>query len=215
MFEYFAPYTEAFLTIAAIHALATLMPGPDFVLILRNSLSFSKRIGLFTALGSASGMIVHGTYTLLGVGVLVQEKPLIFNGVRILGALYLMYIGWRSIKAPAQVNTSYDHQVAGQSLTAFQAWRMGFLCDVLNPMVIVLFLAIFSSVLRSDTPPLIQVLFVAEAALISLTWFSLVAVMFSYTYVQKMFQKLGPWLDRTAGGILILLGLKILWGVTV
>ena len=215
MFEYFAPHMEAFLTIAAIHTVATMTPGPDFVLVLRNSLSFSKRIGLFTALGSASGIVVHGSYTLLGIGILVQQSPLIFNGVRILGALYLMYIGWRSIRAPAHIEASYNRQGADKSLTAFQAWRMGFLSDVLNPMVIVLFLAIFSSVLRSDTPPLIQVLFVSEATLISLIWFSLVAIMFSYKYVQHMFQKLGPWLDRTAGAILILLGLKILWGVSV
>ncbi|MBA4118113.1 MAG: amino acid transporter [Candidatus Puniceispirillum sp.] len=210
-----APYAGAFLTIASIQFMATITPGPDFVLVLRNSLSYSKRSGLFTALGSASGMVFHGSYTLLGVGILVQQSPLIFNGVRVMGALYLMYIGWRSIQNPSHVEDSFNVQkdAAVQDLTRFQAWRMGFLSDALNPIVIGLFLTIFSSVMTGNTPPFIQAMFVAEAALISLTWFCFVALCFSYPLVQNLFKRTGVWLDRTAGAVLILLGLMILWSV--
>ena len=215
MFASLAPYMEAFLTIALVHGVASITPGPDFVLVLRNSLSYSKRSGIFTAIGSASGIVFHGTYTLLGIGILVHQSTLVFNGVRVLGALYLMYIGWRSIQNPSNPGDSLEvkHVVVAKDLTRFQAWRMGFLSDALNPMVIVMFITIFSSVMTGDTPAYIQVMFVGEATLISLAWFCFVAFCFSYRKVQNIFKELGPWLDRTAGAVLILLGLRILWSV--
>jgi RhtB (resistance to homoserine/threonine) family protein len=215
MFADLQLYLADFLKIAVIYVVLLVTPGPDFTLVIRNTLANSKKIGLYTAFGSAAGIIVHGSYTLLGMGVLVQKNALIFNGVRILGALYLMYMGWRCVRAPSHMGDAYTQNPKDQAkkLSPFQAWRMAFLTDILNPMLIVLFLAIFSNVIRPETPPLIQSLFVLQVTLLSFLWFSLVALFFSNNHVRAVFVRLGLWVDRVAGGILFLLGLKIVWGV--
>jgi threonine/homoserine/homoserine lactone efflux protein len=215
MFSDIHLYLGDFLRIASIYVVVLVTPGPDFALVIRNTLSNSKKIGLYTAFGSASGIIVHGSYTLLGMGVLVHKNVLIFNGIRILGALYLMYMGWRCARSPSHVGDAYTQSLNERvkKLKPFQAWRMAFFTDILNPMLIVLFLAIFSNVIRPHTPPLIQGLFVLQVTLLSFVWFSLVALFFSSAGVKYFFMKLGLWVDRIAGGILILLGLEIVWGV--
>ncbi|MBA4749353.1 MAG: LysE family transporter [Alphaproteobacteria bacterium] len=215
MFADLLPYIDDFLKITVIYVVVLVTPGPDFTLVIRNTLTNNKKMGLYTAFGSATGIIVHGSYTLLGMGVLVQRKPLIFNGVKMLGALYLMYMGWRCVRSPSHMGDAYTQNSTehAKKLTPFQAWRMAFLTDILNPMLIVLFLAIFSTVIRPETPPLIQSLFVLQVTFLSFLWFSLVALFFSSNHVRSFFTRLGLWFDRVAGGILFLLGLKIVWDV--
>lgn len=207
-----APYWVDFATIAGIHIVALISPGPDFVMILRNTLSYSKRCGIAAALGTSTGILIHSTYTLLGLGILIKETPLIFNGIRILGACYLIYVGWRAIRmASKSADKAYAFQKEKADISVFQAWRMGFITNITNPMVLVLFLSIFSTVIQEQTPFLVQGLFMVEVFLLSLMWFLSVAVLFSIPVIRNGFKKLGPLLDQGTGVLLILLALKILY----
>ena len=101
----------------------------------------------------------------------------------------------------SQANYSFEKEQ--KDITPFQAWRSGFITNMTNPMVLVLFLSIFSTVIQESTPLLVQGLFMAEVLLISLAWFVSVAILFSVPIIRKGFQKLGPWLDVGTGVILI------------
>lgn len=206
-----APYWADFLKIASIHLIAVMSPGPDLVMILRNTLAYSRRSGICAALGTSSGILVHVTYTLLGVGILIKEAPLVFNGIRILGACYLTYVGWRAIRTAFKNRATYDFQKEAKDITPFQAWRSGFITNVTNPMVLVLFLSIFSTVITDETPSLVLGFFMGEIILISLLWFTGVAVLFAIPVIRNTFKKLGPWLDVITGVVLIALSFLILY----
>lgn len=209
--ETLAPYWSDFLKIASIHIIAVMSPGPDLVMILRNTLAYSKRSGVFAALGTSSGILVHATYTLLGIGVLIQEAPLVFNGIRVLGASYLIYVGWRAIRTAFKNKTNYEFEKEEKDVSPFQAWRSGFITNVTNPMVLVLFISIFSSVVADDTPALVLGFFMGEIILISLLWFTGVAILFAIPAIRNTFKKMGPWLDVLTGGVLIGLAFLILY----
>lgn len=206
-----APYWADFLKIAGIHFVAVVSPGPDLVMILRNTLSHSKRSGIMSALGTTSGILVHATYTLLGIGILIKEAPLAFNGLRVLGACYLAFVGWRAIRTAFKNKTSYDFEKEKQDISRFRAWRSGFFTNMTNPMVLVLFLSIFSTVVQESTPLFIQGLFMVEILIISIVWFVAVAILFSLPAVRAFFNRLGPWLDVGAGVVLIGLAGMILY----
>jgi len=70
------------LAVVAITFFAVISPGPDFAMVSRNSLLLSRRTGVLTALGIAAGVCVHVTYTLLGVGLLIQQSLWLFNLIR-------------------------------------------------------------------------------------------------------------------------------------
>src|SRR3989338_5059978 len=93
---------SAFLTIVVVHLLGAMSPGPDFAIIVRNSLTYSRRTGIWTAAGLGLGILVHVTYALLGIGFIVSQSILLYNALKYLGALYLLYIGWKALmtKAP-------------------------------------------------------------------------------------------------------------------
>jgi len=93
------PYLSEFITVAIIHLLAVMSPGPDFVMIMRNSLLYSRKTGIYSAIGLGAGIAVHVTYSLIGIGFIISKSVLLFSIIKLLGAGYLVYVGYKSLKA--------------------------------------------------------------------------------------------------------------------
>ncbi len=199
---------NAFLTVVVIHFLAVASPGPDFLIVIKNSLTYSKKIGITTALGVALGLGVHSVYCLLGIGLLISKSILIYNTIKWTGALYLMYIGIKALTAKVQpAHISYEKQK--KSITYMEAFRNGFLCNVLNPKATLFILALFTQVIDPATPLPIQILYGVYMSVATMTWFSFIASIFNISAVKSLFAKTQSLVERTMGVILIVLGLKV------
>ncbi|SQI36749.1 Threonine efflux protein [Serratia plymuthica] len=81
------------LAVVTITLLAVISPGPDFAMVSRNSLLLSRRAGVLTACGIGAGVVIHVSYTLVGVGVLIQQSLWLFTLLKAIGAAYLIYLG--------------------------------------------------------------------------------------------------------------------------
>src|SRR5690625_7077812 len=86
-------YLSEFISLALIHFLAVVAPGPDFAVTVRQSLVFGRRAGVLTAVGIGAGISVHVLYTLLGFGALMHTTPWLMRGAELIGSLYLLYLG--------------------------------------------------------------------------------------------------------------------------
>lgn len=86
------------LAVITITVLAVISPGPDFAMVTRNSLLLSRRAGVLTALGIGLGVLIHVTYTLVGVGLLIQQSLWLFNAIKLAGAAYLVYLGVKMLR---------------------------------------------------------------------------------------------------------------------
>jgi len=83
-----------FLGIALIHQLGLMSPGPDFIMAVRNSLTYSRRVGIFTAIGLGLGVMVHIAYCMAGLALVISQSIMLFNTVKLLGGLYLILLRW-------------------------------------------------------------------------------------------------------------------------
>lgn len=200
-------YLNEFLLVALVHLLAVISPGPDFAVVIRNSVSGGHRIGLYTAAGIGLGIFVHVAYSLLGIGLIVSQSVWLFNLMKLLAAAYLLYIGFRALQAqPAPA----DHSLSGSSrLSARQAFIQGFVTNGLNPKATLFFLSLFTAVISHETPLAVQAGYGVYLALATGAWFCLVAMLFSREVVRRTFNRLGHWFDRLMGGVLIGLGLHL------
>lgn len=197
-----------FFAVAIVHLLAVMSPGPDFVLISRNSLVYSRNVGIYSAVGLGLGILVHVTYSLIGIGFIISQSIILFSVLKFIGAGYLLYIGWQCLRAkPYQGDIAQKEE--RQDLTVLQSIRMGFLTNVLNPKATLFFFALFTQVISPETPKLIQVLYGAEMSLMTFVWFAFVAVVLSYGGIKTRFTSVQHYVERTFGVILIALGLKI------
>lgn len=199
--------TLELLTIAGIHILACMSPGPDFLLVSRAGLLGSRKMGLYTALGIALGLPVHIAYCLLGVGLIISKSIVLFSVIKLLGAGYLIYLGYKSLRAKQVVSESESGQILLK--TPWQAVISGFLTNALNPKVSLFFLALFTQVIRPDTPIWAQGLYGLVMITNTLLWFTLVACVFSIPKFRDRFLKAGSVIDKVFGGLLIALGVKI------
>ncbi|WP_020675096.1 LysE family transporter [Geopsychrobacter electrodiphilus] len=198
-----------FLTIALVHLLAVASPGPDFAMVMRQSIVCGRRPAIYTSIGIGTGILVHVSYCLLGLGLLISRSLLLFNLVKLVGAAYLLYIGWHSLRAqPTPQETKIA--VAAQVIpSASQALRIGFLTNLLNPKATLFFLSLFSLVISPQTPLWVQLGYGVYMALATGLWFSALSVFLTRPAVRGFFRRFGHWAERLMGGVLIALGIKL------
>lgn len=210
-------YILQLLTVAGIHALAVISPGPDFVLISRLSLSYSRKIGFAGAIGVALGIGLHITYSILGIGALIASSVLLFNTIKILGALYLIYIGLMSFRTAkdSKVGNELSDDIQYQDkMDSWKALKSGFLTNALNPKATLFILAVFTQVINPSTPTLIQIGYGLEMVLATALWFSIVSFFLSTNLISRKIQSVKGVIEKITGVVLTALGLKILLSST-
>lgn len=202
-------FSQEFITVAIIHFLAAASPGPDFAIVLKNSVVHGRKIGIATSIGIALGLMVHILYCVIGLGIIISQSIIAFNIIKFAGAAYLIYVGINALRANKFEFTSNDSKTESNDLTVKQALWSGFLTNVLNPKVTLFFLAIFSVTINPMTPTIIKLGYGAWMMMVTSLWFSLLSMLFSQNFVRKSLEAAGHWFERIMGGILILLGLKL------
>jgi len=197
-----------FIEITLIILIATISPGPDFMMVSRNALQYTQKAGVMTALGIALGSLLHSSYCILGLAIIISHSLILFNVIKYIGAIYLIYLGVRGLfEKKATMKSDDEKNIAG--LTGIQAFRQGLLCTALNPKGILFFLAFFTIIIKPSMPLSIQASYALEITIIDIVWFSAVAFFFSHHKIKIIFGKGLHYISKLFGGFLILFGLKI------
>lgn len=192
-----------FLQVAVAHLLAVASPGPDFALVLRQSVAFGRRTAVWTSLGIGSAILVHVLYALLGLGLLLRGSEFWFGVVKYAGAAYLAWIGLQALRArPAPAGPGED--VAPAAAPAqHSAFVTGFLTNVLNPKATLFFMSLYALVVNPQTPKVVQAAYGAWMSLATTAWFCLVSMLFTHASVRQRFRRHGHWIDRALGVVLL------------
>lgn len=192
------------IAVITITLLACISPGPDFAMVSRNGLLLSRRAGVLTAVGIGLGVLVHVCYTLLGLGLVLQQTPGLFNVLKLAGAAYLVYLGIKMLRSKLAVEQS---DAPPPAMSDVQALRTGFLTNALNPKTSIFIVSLFMGVVRPDSATTMQVaygLFIAGAHVL---WFSLIALCFSAGAVRERLLAARQWIDRLFGALLVGFGI--------
>jgi threonine/homoserine/homoserine lactone efflux protein len=204
------PQFAAFLAAAV---LITLAPGPDNLMVLSIGMARGRRPGVAFGLGCALGCLNHTLLAALGVGALIAASPLAFTTLKIIGGLYLVWLGVQAIRNARPVGTLASGETPSES--AGKLFAKGLIANAVNPKVVLFFLAFLPQFVDASRGHAgwqmaqLGAIFTLETVLIfgAIGWFA--------GHVGERLARnpsLGAWLDRTAGGIFVLLGAKLLTG---
>ncbi len=203
-------YMGEFLTVVVVHLLAVASPGPDFAIVLRQSLTTGRSAAIWTSIGIGFGILVHVAYTLLGLGLIVSQSVQVFNLVKLIGAGYLIYIGWVSLRA--KLANGVAEEVGDSQINRcypVRAFRIGFLTNALNPKATLFFLSLFSVIIKPDTPQIVQLCYGLYMAIATGVWFCGLSLVLTQLRVRNSFSRFGHWAERGMGVVLIALGVRL------
>ncbi|MFD3540144.1 LysE family translocator [Streptomyces sp. NPDC058662] len=194
------------IAVAVITLLAVISPGADFAMVVRNSYLYGRPTGLCAAAGVAAGVLVHVSYTMFGVGLLIASSTTLFTVIKLAGAAYLVWIGVRTFRARADLVVDLESK---RRLTGAAAMRSGFLTNVLNPKTTLFVVSTFTQVVNPGTPLWQQAgygLFMSAAHLV---WFGAVALFFSTPRLRERMLRAQKTLNRAIGSVLVGLGVGL------
>jgi len=202
-------YIKLFGIIFGIHLLAVMSPGPDFIMVLRNALQYNRKTAIWTALGISMGIAIHVLYSVFGVALLLQKNQNLFTLIKLAGALYIIYMGYKTLKE-GQKELSFQHS-GNQIPATWQAIKTGFITNVLNPKASLFFLSIFSVLIPPDTPARILTGIGVMLITVTFLWFALVSIIFTNNKVVRRYEKYEKYILKIFGILLIVLGLSIIF----
>lgn len=198
-------YWAEFGAITLAHLLAVASPGPDFAMVLRQSLTHGRRTAVWTSFGIGAAILLHVSYSLLGIGLVLRSSPVAFSVLKYAGATYLAWVGVQALRN-ARPRSAADPVAAGvpRALpTDRAAWTAGFLTNALNPKATLFFVALFPVVVSPTTPRLVQAGYGGWMALATIAWFSFVSVVFTQPATRRAFLRWSHWIDRALGVVFL------------
>ncbi len=195
------------ISVFAIFIPALMLPGPDFVAVVRTSMTRGTGAGLLTTLGVTAGLGLYATLSLLGLSAILVEYQWLTWLVRVLGGSYLIYLGIKLLLTKPQAIDVSDGPPRRGGL---HPCLFGFLVTMTNPKAIVLFASVFATAITDSTPFWLMALMIGLVMASSLTWYALVSVFTSSTPVIKRFQNARHWIERAAGVCFVTIGGRIL-----
>lgn len=202
-----------FSQVAIAHLLAVASPGPDFAIVLKQSLVHGRRTAIWTSIGVGTAILLHVTYSLLGLGLLIRSSEVWFDVVKYAGALYIAWLGVQSLRAKPRMVDGADGAMSGgpAAPTERSAFVAGFLTNALNPKATLFFVSLFVLIVSPRTPKLVQAGYGLWLSLATMGWFCLVSVVFTRADVRGRFLRHGHWIDRALGVVFLALAASLVF----
>jgi threonine/homoserine/homoserine lactone efflux protein len=198
--------------VVAAHALGVSSPGPDFAVVVRQTLAHGRRTGVATALGIGSGILVHVGWGMFGLGWAVDRLPMLLDVLRYGGAAVLLWIGLKALRSQPPADRPDAVAAARGDAAPSRAWALGLATNLLNAKAMLFFVALCSSVIAAGASPALRVLMGLWMVVATAGWFSFVAWTVGHPAVRGRLLSHAHRIDRAMGVILVLLAGWIAFG---
>ena len=155
-----------FIQIFFVCLLGAMSPGPSMAVVIHNAIFKGRYNGILTSIGHGIGIAVYATFAVLGLGLIIKTNIFIFNGLKILSIIFLIFIGVKSIFNKEKFNLERKN-LKGNTISFFQ----GFGISILNPKILVWFIAIYSQFMSTDNELIFNIYLVSIAGIIDAFWY--------------------------------------------
>lgn len=191
--------------VSVIWVVAAITPGPNFFITVHTAIGTTRRLSLMTVLGIVTGTLVWAICGYLGISMLFTLVPVLYFSLKIIGGLYLVYVGLNLIfkrKKPSEGGMD-------KHFSATSCFRLGLLTNLLNPKTAAFITSLFAATIPAHAPVELGVSIVLLICFISAAWYSFVSALFSYDAAKNMYDKHRRKIEKFAGAIFVGFGLKL------
>ncbi|GIU48069.1 LysE family translocator [Shewanella algidipiscicola] len=205
---------QLLLSLTLIHTVALASPGPDFALVVKLATQTQRKTALASALGLAVAITLHTLLSLTGISLIITSAENVYIAIQLIGASYLAWMGLGAIREAIthwqdrlqlQVIPTYHRE-----LTMLQGFTQGLSTNLLNPKAMVFFITLFSTLISPTVNIETKVAVTLLMFLLSLIWFSLIALVLSKPVIQQKMQRATPMINLITGLLFVSVTLVII-----
>lgn len=200
-----------FLTVALVHLIALMSPGPDFFFVSQTAASRSRREAMMGVVGISLGIVVWAGVALMGLHLILQKMAWLHQIIMVGGGIYLCWMGWQLLRSARAQQAQPEAEAQVALPKAGRSFIRGFLTNLSNPKAVIYFGSVFSLFVGDSVGAGARwglfLLIVAE----TFVWFSLVAVVFALPAMRRGYQRLAKWIDGVAGVLFTGFGLHLIF----
>jgi threonine/homoserine/homoserine lactone efflux protein len=197
------------LSIAGAVTVGAMSPGPSFVMVARTAVAASRADGLAAAIGMGLGAMLFSVAALLGLHTLFIAVPWLYASIKVLGGIYLAYLGIRIYRGAKNALAVPDSTKQAASANVARSFLLGLSTQVSNPKTAIVYASIFAALLPHEVSASLMLTLPLIVLLIETSWYAIVALALSSASPREMYLRYKAWVDRTAGSVMMLLGLKL------
>ena len=203
--------TITFLQIFFVCLLGAMSPGPSMVVVINNAIFKNRYHGILTSIGHGIGIGIYAFFAVLGISIVIETNLFLFNGIKILSVIFLIYLGIKSIINKTKLDFDKKNN-AKEEVTSF---LQGFSISILNPKILIWFVAIYSQFMSIENDVIFNSYLVLTAGIVDATWYIILTLSVTSSLALKFVKNKIVILQRFLGFIFIIVGLVLLYEILI
>ena len=194
-----------FAQVFVVCLLGAMSPGPSMAVVINNAIFKGRYNGILTAIGHGIGIAVYATFAVLGLGLIIKTNVFIFNGLKILSIIFLIFIGLKSILSKEKLSLE-DKNLKENTVSFLQ----GFSISILNPKIFVWFIAVYSQFMSINNQLIFDIYLISIAGIVDACWYMILTLTVTTASALSFFQKKIYIIQKIQGFFLIALGIGLM-----
>ena len=195
-----------FITVILLHMFAVISPGPDFILITRQSLRYGREVAIWSAAGIGMGILFHSLLAITGILLLITSSDYYLSILKVICSAYLLYLGLSSVFKPSTFKQTKKTENKWANANGF---IVGFMTNITNVKALLFFITLFGVVLNSDNKSNL-IVYGFYMSIATFLWFAFVGYIFTNQKIKTKFEDFFNYFEKFMGIILVIIGLQIL-----
>ena len=194
-----------FIQVFFVCLFGAMSPGPSMAVVINNAIFKNRYHGVLTSIGHGLGITIYAIFAVIGIGLIINTNILIFNGMKIISIMFLIYLGFKAITNKEKVNFE-NKELSGRATSFFQ----GLSIAILNPKILVWFVAIYSQFMSKSNDFLFNTYLVLIAGVIDTCWYILLTIMATSDVALRYLKSKSDILQKLLGFIFIMIGMVLI-----
>ena len=195
-----------FITVILLHMFAVISPGPDFILITRQSLRYGREVAIWSAAGIGMGILFHSLLAITGILLLITSSDYYLSILKVTCSVYLLYLGLSSVFKPSTFKQTKKTENKWANANGL---IVGFMTNITNVKALLFFITLFGVVLNSDNKSNL-IVYGFYMSIATFLWFAFVGYIFTNQKIKTKFEDFFNYFEKFMGIILVIIGLQIL-----
>ena len=197
-----------FLKIFTVCLLGAISPGPSMVVVINNAIFKNRFHGILTSLGHGIGIAIYALFAVLGIALIIKTNIFIFNGLKLISIIFLIYLGYKSITN--QSNLNFDELDLKSGIESF---FQGLSISLLNPKIFIWFVAIYSQFMSIENDIIFNIYLILTAGIVDAAWYTVLTFMVTSNVALEFIKSKSEILQKIVGVVFLLIGLFLLFQV--